>query len=62
MIRFGSRGSDLALTQTRSVAEELKRLAGIDYTIEVIKTRGDQNRKFRTRLSLIIPELGYPAI
>jgi hydroxymethylbilane synthase len=52
MIRFGSRGSDLALTQTRSVAEELKRLAGIDYTIEVIKTRGDQN------LDDPLPEIG----
>jgi len=43
MIKFGSRGSDLALTQTRCVAEEIKRLTGAGYSIEVIQTRGDQN-------------------
>lgn len=52
MIRFGSRGSDLALTQTRFVAEELKRLTGVDYSIEVIKTRGDKN------LDDPLPEIG----
>ena len=36
MIRFGSRGSDLALTQTRTVAEELQRRTGEAFEIEVI--------------------------
>ena len=41
MIRFGSRGSDLALTQTRCIAQMLKERTGEDFSIEVIKTRGD---------------------
>lgn len=42
MIRFGSRGSELALTQSRAVAEELKRRTGEDYEIEIFETRGDK--------------------
>lgn len=42
MIRFGSRGSDLALTQTRTVAEELQRRTGEAFEIEVIETKGDK--------------------
>lgn len=41
MIVFGSRGSDLALTQTRCVAEWLRTRTGEESRIEVIKTRGD---------------------
>lgn len=41
MIVFGSRGSDLALTQSRAVAEALKAATGEPYRIEVIETRGD---------------------
>ena len=42
MIRFGSRGSDLARAQTRQVAERLRQLTGEDYSIEIIETRGDK--------------------
>ncbi len=42
MIVFGSRGSRLALTQSRQVAEELKQRTGEDYEIRVIETRGDK--------------------
>lgn len=42
MIVFGSRGSDLALTQTRWVAERLTEATGEPYRIEVIETRGDR--------------------
>ena len=42
MIVFGSRGSDLALTQTRMVAAALARAAGCQYRIEIIETRGDR--------------------
>ena len=52
MIRFGSRGSDLALTQTQRVAEDLKERTGEDFSIEVIKTRGDLNT------SQPLPEIG----
>lgn len=44
MIRFGSRGSDLALTQTRMVATALREATGVDFEIEVIQTRGDRNQ------------------
>ncbi len=43
MIRFGSRGSDLALTQTRLVANALQELTGAEFSTEVIETRGDRN-------------------
>ncbi len=43
MIRFGSRGSELALAQTRLVADELERSTGQRYAVEVIETRGDRN-------------------
>ncbi len=43
MIRFGSRGSELALAQTRLVANELERRTGQRYAVEVIETRGDRN-------------------
>jgi len=42
MIVFGSRGSDLALTQSRAVAEEVKRRTGEDYRIDVMQTAGDR--------------------
>lgn len=43
MITFGSRGSDLALTQTRMVGEALSRQTGLDHQIEIIETRGDRD-------------------
>ncbi len=52
MIVFGSRGSDLALTQTRWVAERLQQRVGVDFRIEVIETKGDRN------LSQPLPEIG----
>jgi len=42
VIVFGSRSSDLALTQTRHVAGLLAAATGIDYRIEVIETTGDR--------------------
>ena len=42
MIIFGSRGSDLALTQTRTIAEALRAATGEDFRIDVIETRGDR--------------------
>lgn len=42
MIVFGSRGSDLALTQTRWVAEQICAATGEDYRIEVMVTTGDR--------------------
>lgn len=42
MIRFGSRGSELARTQTTLVGEELKHRTGESYVVEVIETRGDR--------------------
>ena len=42
MIVFGSRGSDLALTQTRWVAERVRAATGEDFRIEVMVTTGDR--------------------
>jgi len=42
MIVYGSRGSDLALTQTRWVAERVKAMTGQDYRVEVMVTTGDR--------------------
>jgi len=42
MIVFGSRGSDLALVQTRTVAAELRERTGEPFRVEVIETRGDR--------------------
>ena len=42
MIRFGSRGSDLALCQSRMVAAALTAATGEEVQIEVIETRGDR--------------------
>ena len=42
MIVYGSRGSDLALTQTRWVAERVKAATGEDYRVEVMVTTGDR--------------------
>ncbi|HEX5053878.1 MAG TPA: hydroxymethylbilane synthase [Planctomycetota bacterium] len=42
MIVFGSRGSDLALTQTRQVAQRLLAATGEQYRIAVIETTGDR--------------------
>ena len=41
MIVYGSRGSDLALTQTCWVAERVKAMTGEDYRVEVMATTGD---------------------
>ncbi|MHC5062342.1 MAG: hydroxymethylbilane synthase [Planctomycetota bacterium] len=41
MIRIGSRGSDLALTQARWVGESIRKKKGLDYEIEIIQTKGD---------------------
>ncbi|MBI5851682.1 MAG: hydroxymethylbilane synthase [Planctomycetes bacterium] len=43
MIVFGSRGSDLALTQTRAVATALRAATGEEFRVEVIETRGDRD-------------------
>ncbi|WP_150460835.1 hydroxymethylbilane synthase [Nesterenkonia ebinurensis] len=40
-VRVGTRGSQLALTQTRTVAEALATLAGLDYELVTIKSEGD---------------------
>jgi hydroxymethylbilane synthase len=42
MIVFGSRGSDLALVQTRAVAATLRERTGEEFRVEVLETRGDQ--------------------
>ncbi len=42
MIVFGSRGSDLALTQSRQIAERLSALTGEQFRIKVISTKGDR--------------------
>ena len=42
MIKFGSRGSDLALRQSRMVAAALTEATGEAVEIEVIETRGDR--------------------
>lgn len=39
---IGSRGSRLALAQSRLIAAELTRLTGADVTVEVFSTRGDR--------------------
>ena len=44
MIVFGSRSSDLALAQTRRVAERLRAVTGIDARIEVIEGEGGHFR------------------
>ena len=41
-VRLGTRGSKLALTQSRSVAEAIQRAHGVFVELEVIQTRGDQ--------------------
>jgi hydroxymethylbilane synthase len=41
VIVFGSRRSELALVQTRHVAERLRGASGVDYRIETIATTGD---------------------
>lgn len=40
-IRIGTRGSDLALWQARMVASMLAERAGVETTLEIIKTQGD---------------------
>lgn len=42
MIVYGSRGSDLALTQTRWVAEKIRAATGEDFRVEVMVTTGDR--------------------
>ncbi len=41
-LTIGTRGSALALAQTRQFAEALERAAGVEITLEVISTRGDR--------------------
>ncbi|MBK8974585.1 MAG: hydroxymethylbilane synthase [Planctomycetes bacterium] len=41
VIVYGTRGSDLALTQTRHVAETVAAATGAGYRLEIIRTRGD---------------------
>jgi hydroxymethylbilane synthase len=41
-LRLGTRGSDLALWQARRVSATVSEKLGIDCSIEIIKTRGDQ--------------------
>ena len=41
-VRIGTRGSALALWQSRWVAAELKRLHGVEAELVIIKTRGDK--------------------
>ncbi|MEO1717415.1 MAG: hydroxymethylbilane synthase [Planctomycetota bacterium] len=41
---LGTRGSDLALAQSRSIAERLRREAGIATRLEIIKTTGDREQ------------------
>jgi hydroxymethylbilane synthase len=45
IIRFGTRGSALALTQTRTVADALERAAGVKTEIVVVSTPGDRSAK-----------------
>ena len=52
MIRFGSRGSDLALYQSRLVAKMLEEATGVRCQIEVIETKGDRI------LDKPLPEIG----
>lgn len=52
MIVFGTRGSDLARTQTGVVAEFVKANTGEDYRIEVLTTRGDRE------VDRPLPEIG----
>jgi hydroxymethylbilane synthase len=40
-LRIGTRGSPLALTQSRWVAERLERRAGVDVEIVIVRTSGD---------------------
>ena len=42
MIRLGSRGSDLALTQSRTVARDLESATGEHVEIEIFSTKGDR--------------------
>ncbi|MCK5942553.1 MAG: hydroxymethylbilane synthase, partial [Planctomycetes bacterium] len=42
MIVYGTRGSELALTQTRMVAEQIKQATGEDYRVQVLVTTGDR--------------------
>lgn len=42
MIRLGSRGSDLALTQSRTVARDLESATGERVEIEIFSTKGDR--------------------
>lgn len=43
-LRLGTRGSDLAVTQSRWVAARLGELAGVDVELVVIRTKGDAVR------------------
>ena len=42
VLRLGTRGSQLALTQSRWVAQALERTHGVRVELEIVQTRGDQ--------------------
>jgi len=52
VIRLGSRGSDLALTQSRQVAHDLQAATGESVEIEIFTTKGDKI------LDRPLPEIG----
>jgi hydroxymethylbilane synthase len=52
MFVVGTRGSELALTQSTAVAEAVKAATGEDYRLEIIRTRGD------AILDKPLPEIG----
>lgn len=43
-VRFGTRGSALALTQSTTVAQDLARLGGFGFDLVTVRTEGDINR------------------
>ena len=46
-LRIGSRGSDLALTQSRTIAADIARLVGAEPEIVVVRTTGDADQGSR---------------
>jgi len=41
-LKVGTRGSNLAMTQTKNIISQLSKIINEDITIEVIKTTGDK--------------------
>ena len=56
---LGTRGSDLALAQTRMVETAVREKYGIDVRVEIIRTSGDEGpaRKLSGRKGLFTAEL-----